>query len=419
MATNVFQASAQAIAQVDAITITANDVATTYKVTMGAGGGKVVSVVGDPGGANNTAANLQAALAASTFPEFQEVGWTVAGAVITPTASTPGVPFTLTTSVSGGAGTMSHTTLTPSSGPADWSSAGNWSTGSVPVTGDDVWVLGNNPIRYGLAQASVALNSLNITGAMVNDTGNPLVNPNGYWEYRPTDLNIGATTANIGQGPGGGSSRTRLNIAGNTTVNVYATAAAAADQPNGALILKGGGAASVVNLYLGVVGLATDPGSTFNCGGGLNVGFTNSRASDVTLTVGQGTTLGPVSMDGGQVLTYVGGVVWKQYGGTAVLEGTAGLTSTTLLPPEGTAATFRALTTGNLNATLLGPRATLDASGDARTKAIGTVSMMPNATLYDPDKTLNGGGTLNITCIDCGPDDLNLTLGRGVSLART
>ena len=64
---------APAVAQLQTITIGTNDVATTYKVTIN---GKTVSVPGNAGGANSTAADLAAALQVATVPqEFAEIVW--------------------------------------------------------------------------------------------------------------------------------------------------------------------------------------------------------------------------------------------------------------------------------------------------------------------------------------------------------
>lgn len=130
MANNVWRGDAQAVAQVVTVVVTADDAATTYTITINS---KTVSVLGAGTGVNDTATALQEALAASTIPEFQEVTWTVSTATITGTASTPGVPFTATSSVSGGTGTIGSVTQTvANSGPNVWSTPANWTLGYVP-----------------------------------------------------------------------------------------------------------------------------------------------------------------------------------------------------------------------------------------------------------------------------------------------
>lgn len=91
------------IHQISTVSILAFDAASTYNVTIG---GVTVSQIGTVDSIT-TAANLQAALAASTDPNFTAITWTVAGTqVITGTAKVGDLPFTIGTSVTGGTGTM-------------------------------------------------------------------------------------------------------------------------------------------------------------------------------------------------------------------------------------------------------------------------------------------------------------------------
>lgn len=118
------------MAQVVTITVTADDATTTYTVTINT---KTVSVLGTGSGDTATAAAIAAALASSTIPEFQEVVWTSALAVITGKAYTAGMPFTAASSYSGGSGTLGAVTQTvASAGPNDWNVAQNWTQGWVP-----------------------------------------------------------------------------------------------------------------------------------------------------------------------------------------------------------------------------------------------------------------------------------------------
>ncbi|MGH8659333.1 MAG: hypothetical protein ACREV4_12905 [Gammaproteobacteria bacterium] len=94
------------IHQVSTVSILNFSAASTYNVTIG---GVTVSQVGTVD-SNTTAANLQGALAASLDPNFTAITWTVAANVITGTAKAGDVPFTITTSVTGGTGTMSTQT---------------------------------------------------------------------------------------------------------------------------------------------------------------------------------------------------------------------------------------------------------------------------------------------------------------------
>ena len=84
---------------------------------------------------NITAGGLQATVSATgvNIPkEFQEITWTVSGAVITATAATAGIPFTISVSKSSSGGTITLASATTSSGPNDVNIAANWSTGALP-----------------------------------------------------------------------------------------------------------------------------------------------------------------------------------------------------------------------------------------------------------------------------------------------
>src|SRR4051812_18071509 len=97
MATVLWTGASLDVAQVDTLTPAGPIPGDEFKVTIGV---KTVSVVA---GAAPTVADicddLGAALAASTIPEFTEVTWTEDDAAITATATTPGVPFTASVSV--------------------------------------------------------------------------------------------------------------------------------------------------------------------------------------------------------------------------------------------------------------------------------------------------------------------------------
>ena len=55
------------------------------------------------------------------------------------TANPAGRPLHVTSAVTG-TGTLTKATTISSSGPSDWSQAGNWSLGSVPVSSDSVYL---------------------------------------------------------------------------------------------------------------------------------------------------------------------------------------------------------------------------------------------------------------------------------------
>lgn len=156
---------AKKVAQVQTITIGTFDAATTYTVTSGTG--KTYSVLGTTDAAT-TASNLKTALAAATDGDLTEITFTVATNVVTCTAKTAGIPFTLTVSVSGGAGTISTAVTTANSGPSDLSLANNYDPSGLPS---------------GLLTAPVQSNAAAIAGgSLVNTTTY-------YWVITATNAN--------------------------------------------------------------------------------------------------------------------------------------------------------------------------------------------------------------------------------------
>lgn len=124
--------NAQAIAEVKTVAISGFDAATTYRLTIG---NKVVSVVGITSTAA-TASALSAAWNASEIPETQDITASVNSSTVTLTHDEEGVPFTVTSSVSGGSGTIGAvSTTTSASGPHFWGGAANWSGGADPTSG--------------------------------------------------------------------------------------------------------------------------------------------------------------------------------------------------------------------------------------------------------------------------------------------
>src|SRR4051794_17110503 len=101
MGKNLWTGNAVAVAQVVTVQVTAYDASTTYSVTIA---GKRVGVAGDPD-ADTPGAALGGAPAASPTRDFKKAPWPVPTDPTPGTATTAGVPFTATSSVSGGTGT--------------------------------------------------------------------------------------------------------------------------------------------------------------------------------------------------------------------------------------------------------------------------------------------------------------------------
>lgn len=384
MATNRFRGDAVAIKQVVTVQITANDVVTTYKITIN---GKVVSVLGNADGVNSTASDLQTALDASTIPEFAEVTWTVSTDTVTGTAATAGVPFTATSSVSGGAGTIGAvTTTTASAGPNDWSTAGNWSLGAVPVNGDDVVIENSSvDISYGLDQSAVTLASLTIENTYTGKLGLPdyTTGSTSYYQYRDKYLKIGATTCNLGRGDGQGSGRVKIDFGSvATTVNVEG-AGSPADTGLPAVILNGSNAGNVLNATQGTIGLAIDAGSTAQFPT-IRVGSETSQATDVTLTCGTGCTLATINQNGGVVTVGSNVTTWTKTSGTSTNLYSSAITTITADSGTHYWQSNGTITTG----TFRGDGTVLDCTRDLRSRTLTGSTFTGGAYFLDPSKTV-------------------------------
>lgn len=339
----------------------------TYTARVGnATNGRTVTYTATGADTNATiAAGLQALLALSAFPEFQEVTWTVASAVVTGTGPSTGVPFTLSASASG-TGTLTAATATAASSPYHWSVAANWKENSVPATGDDVVIDEGPAIRYGLDQSAVTLASLRITpnwpdGGEVGlpastSPGDPA---GGYPEYRDQRLKVSATVVEVETG----SRRVRLDLGSNaSTVTVNGTGSPAAGET--AVDLIGVHADNVLRVNKGSVGVAAVAGdvSTFDS---VAVAYRDQQAGDAAVRLGRGLTLDTLTQSGGTVALDCGATTVERSGGTLTRTG------------SGTLGTVR------------------NRGGLLRDEGTGTITLLENSATYERR------GLAPLTVTDC------------------
>lgn len=393
MATKYWRGDAVAVKQVSTVTITGNDVATTYKVTIG---NHTVSVVGNAGGATSTAADLKAALAASTHPYFTAVVWTQAGAIVTGTAATAGVPFVFTASVTGGAGTISQATTTASSGPNDWSTAANWSDGIVPASTDTVYFQDNSVnVAWGLAQSAVTLAKLVVkksyTGRIGLDYRAFATSADGATtdaskvEYRDVYLAISATIVELGEKPGSGSpagsGRIMLDLGANaSTITVYDTASTPSETGRSAVRLKCNHASTdlYVRLAPGGVGIASEvPGETST----LRKVSISDEGAQTRVQLSSGVTLTTWEQLGGNNALNAAGTIASAtvWGGVLTTEGD--YTVTTGQTYGGTWNANHKKTAGNAFTTLNLDGGTVDGTGSKEARTWATVNARKGSTL--------------------------------------
>jgi trimeric autotransporter adhesin len=246
-----------------------------------------------------------------------------------------------------------------------------------------------------------------VSQAFTGTIGLPTYSNKGYREYRTAELQIGATTVNVGQGgTGSGSGRLKLNTGtAASTINVYGTGQPA-DLGNPSFIWHGTNSGNVVNLTRANMGVAFFPGDTATVAT-LRTGYVANQNGDVQLVCGSGCTLTTIVMDGGTAAINSGATTITNYAG--VLTVWAGAITT--LNVYGTVYFNTTGTLGTLN--LYG---TFDTSQDQQAKTItNTVAAYQGSVLNDPYKVI---GSLVVKCN--GFDDLsNLGLGENVTLSRS
>jgi hypothetical protein len=338
------------------------------------------------------------ALSSTTYPEFAEITASRSGNQLILTGDTPGRPFACTVSTSetdggaaddqtiDGAASSTGTDLTPCAGPNHWDTPANWDDGTVPVTGDDVYLEDSSfDILYGLGQSAVTLASLNIAASFTGKIGLPNYSTSGttYYEYRPKYLAISATVCNIGKGIGGCSQRIKLDFGSNpVTLNVEGTASPESANVY-ALMVQGSHASNVLNAVQGNIGLAAEVNAAAQFPT-IRVGYETSPGTDVTLFCGAGCTLGTILQTGGIVTVNSDVTGWTKTAGTATLLGSA--TVGTLTNDAGT---FYWQSNGTITTgTFRGQGSVLDCSRDNRGRTLTSSQFTDGAVLIDPAKTI-------------------------------
>lgn len=326
MATVIWLGKAPAVAQVGTFQVTAYDAATTYRLLVN---GNSVSTIA-AGSVNATATALASAWNASADPYFTGITASAATDTVTLTADVAGLPFTATSSETGGTGTIGdYVATTASSGPNDWSTAANWSGGAVPVSTDTAYIKDSAVnIVHGLAQSAVTLAALIIEKSFTGKIGlNRAVlatsadgesTDTTRTEYRATYLAISATNVRIGELSGtvdaNGSSRILLDLGSNaSTVQIYGNNATPSESGRPGIRLKAAHASTSIFVYSapGGVGVAVDtPGET---------------STISTINVADTSTSTKVFLGNGVTIT-----TWVQNGGANIIRAAATVTTVTI-----------------------------------------------------------------------------------------
>lgn len=389
MATKYYIGAAEAVAQVSTVQITGYDAATSYRVTIN----NITVAVAGVTDASGTASALKTALqnkANSGIGYFRDLSFSVATDTVTITGRSDGAPFTATSSVSGGSGTIgSVATPTPATSKHHWDNADNWSGAAVPVNSDIVVLKDSDVnIRYGLGQGSVTLTRLEVhdtfTGEIGLQHGAFARSADGsdldrsLTEYRETHLTILCADvrlgASSGERRGSGSAMINLDLGSTASqVEVIGTALKASIRGGHAVNLLANSASTDVHVLSapGGVGVAAlEPGETTTIGD-MNV---IDRTMTSRVECGVGTTTTNWVQFGGRNKLRAAGTVTKIDVNGGALTTEEQWTATTVNCNGGVlyANNWRASGTDYIG-TLNMNGGTFDAEGNTRTREVGDV----------------------------------------------
>ncbi len=340
MASVIYYGGTTAVAQVWKGTITTTTTGHTYTVPLTDEAGNTYTfsyaLVGGDTTVTLAALSFLTAWNANTNPLVSAILASQNAGQVILTARTTGVPFYVGSP--GGTGTWSGTgNTTANAGPSDYNTAGNFSGGAVPSSGDSLYIdarASGSSILYGLDQSAVTLAALYhyigapTIGTVVAQTGTST----------GAALKISATIANLNLPATGGVSSTgnlvNLNFGSNaTTCTDYGSSYSgtyglpgtiiAGSHASNSFIKNGGGSAGIglltanqscnfptISVHGGT--LTTGPNTSHNAvtnnGGTVTLGRagTTSTGGTVTntagtLTINGSTVVGTLNNNGGTI----------------------------------------------------------------------------------------------------------------------
>lgn len=403
MATIIWQGDAPTVAQVDTLTpggtIEIND-KFILTVTGEDGSTYALSVSATATTVTQTCADITTAWNASTNALLTPVTAANVGTVgsytaVRLTADVAGVPFyavaTTTESNDGAADdqTFSSAATTANSSPASWATASNWSSGTVPVNGSDVYFTNNAvSVTYGLIQSAVTLTSLHIEQSYTGAIGTSAA----YLAIGATNVYIGE---HYGSGTPSGSGRIKLDLrAACTSFSVYNSASTATDTYLAPIqVISGANAITTFDVTKGKVGVGVGSPSETAAITTANIGYNTSVNNDAVVEFGVGCTLTTLNKTGGDVVLRGLVTTINNDGGELITATTDNITTlairggTVTLVNLGTVTTYTieggtcyldkhgAITTGNCN----GGVSDWIRTRNART--ITTLNIKPGATI--------------------------------------
>lgn len=369
MATITYVGKARTTAQVSTYTVVSGSDTTTYTLTCN---GKTATYTASAGNnATVIATALAAAWALREEPEFTELTLTdgLAG-VLTITGPDTGKPFTVTASVSGGAGTLTAATPTAASSPYHLNKTANYSGAALPVNGDVLVVEDEVSILWELDALTSITFQLDRRASHAGRIGlPPLDEDGGYPQYRPRHLESAATTHKVRQAGGDGPYQVRLKSTAGSAVTLTVTGDGAADE---ILEVFGLPASSVLNVAGSGVAVAPLTGQTAT--------VATLLANNAAVRLGAGVTLTTATLTGGSAVLGCGWTTLNMDRGAQALVVLAAAGGTT--NADDGAITWRS--TGNLGTVVLGTGAFLDLSGAPSAVTVTALTLSENSGLTDP-----------------------------------
>jgi hypothetical protein len=401
------------VAQTGTVTVTAYDATTNYRLYVPDANGPFAAAAGVTD-TTGTADALATAWEARTEGQFSDISAENTAAVITLTALTPGVPHTIVSGVSGGAGTIgAYAATVVNLSPNDLNDGVNWSNNAVPGADDVYFDNIDEDVFWNLAAlTAVTITSVNLHGSYGGTIGLSKRRVDGdFTEYFTDYFTANMTTINVGQIPGSfGGDHCLLNTqAAQTTINLWATGSSA-DSDLPWLRWKGTHASNAVRIMDGSFGAAVYGGETAT--------IATLTIEDGTVLCGSGTTLtgctvvmtggsldtwsavasssGAVTLGNGATMTHrsgtLGGTVTVRSGGTLRIEAAAALTIATLVLESG---------------------ASLDVSGSTGAITITTSTLRGGSSVFDPGARITH---TNAASLPDGLNSVSYTRGGSVSI---
>lgn len=325
----VIQDSSTGLDEVEQITVTGGPSGGTFTLTFNAQTTGAIAY-------DASAATVLAALEGLATPvpgDFSVVGGAGGPWVVTFTGAYAKTDVTAITGdgtnlTGGGTQDLTIASVVSPTGPNWWSDPENWMANVAKVAGDTI-IFENSDVSclYGIEDdAATQFLRLEEKASYTGHIGLPIWNSNGYFEYRPRALKSRFTTVVIGEGPGSGSEFTRLDLQAFASTIICLNTADPENTADSALHILNTHANSILRVFKGNVGVASEVEGQTSQLATLQVGLKDSEESDAIVICGEGLTVATIAKSGGYLETWAGFTTGTQEKGTWRAGGTGNST---------------------------------------------------------------------------------------------